>query len=121
MSPFPIFPVRSFGEQFPDNPASEEGEKENSFCPVSRVKGLVLERIGLSASRSALFPSASAPHVILELLAGQGLGPLLSAPKRPAAQTKSRKRLGAKEVPIGLRGWRSYPFFEERFLVNPFN
>lgn len=128
MNPFPVSPARSLGDRFRDDLPSQLGA-EKPISSVSKVKGLVLERIGLSASRSALLSSATAPRVLVDLLSAfsisalqpeDRLQPKDSLPPQ-MKQKKSPKSSLKKEVPIGLKGRSHYPFFQEGSMINPFN
>ncbi len=129
MNPFPITPKQALGDRFHDDLPSQMETKETSLS-VSKVKGLVLERIGLSSSRSALLPSATAPRVLVDLLSAFSVSSLQEAGRNQASEwmplprrskQKLRKWSSKREAPIGLKRRGSYPFFHEGMWINPFN
>ncbi len=130
MNPFPIIPARPLGDRFRDDLPSQLGQERPSSS-ISKVKGIVLERIGLSGSRSALLPTATAPRVLVDLLSAFSISALqqdgrfqaheLMPLHRHVKQKKSRKASLKKEAPIGLKRRGSYPLFHGGSLINPFN
>jgi len=130
MKSSPIPPAQPLSDRFRDEVPPHLGKKRSSSS-ISKVRGLVQERIGLSASRSALLPSATAPRVLVDLLSALSVSALQQegSPQgnefmqlpRKSKRAKARKTSWGKEVPIGLKRRGSYPFFEEGSWINPFN
>lgn len=109
--------IKPLGDTFPeDQSLPREMEKPTD----SKVKGLVLPRIGHPNSRSAaLLPSATSPRLVIDLLSAMAIPALDDALvereielfKRPRATKRPKlKPIAGREIPIGLRrvegfGW----------------
>lgn len=113
-------PISSTREGF----RNEFSLEEESDPTDSKVKGLVLGRIGTSATRGALLPSATAPRVVINLLSAALAIPALEQAEQreveviQAAKDSRRLRLrrtAGRMVPVGLR--RSEP----QGWMNPIN
>lgn len=116
----PIFQVRER--------SAREGRLEVQDPTNSKVRGLVLEKIG--QTKGALLPSASAPQVVTFLLPGFESGKMDSMQKKRKA--KLRKTPLPRKAPIGLmpvdpEGWVNalmqfllyVPGFAESFSIAP--
>lgn len=127
MSPFPISPVRPASDRFREDvkPRFEEKTRPSS---ITKVKGFVMEKIGLPAGRGALLPSATAPQILIDLLTPAAISDLEERGRLQEQLAgsseffdRSKKNSWGKGAPIGLKRKRNFPFSSEGLWVNPFN
>lgn len=102
--------------------------EEKKLASALKIKGIVLEKISLSASRGALLPTATAPRVLIDLLAPFSLSSENDRKKSSeffssgsSKNQRSGKTFLGKMIPIGLHRKNKFCFFDDRTWINPFN
>lgn len=127
MSTFQIARAPRLSDCLQDDAQSPPND-EKKLSSTTKIKEIVLERISLSASRSALLPTATAPRVLIDLLAPFSLSSENSRKNNQeffstvdSQKQKSGKTFLGKMIPIGLHRKNKFCFFENRIWINPFN